>query len=196
YTGRGLTLVVMAVNAAAAGVNVVFDYLWIFGHAGFPAMHIAGAAWATNLALAFKASVFLVLVLGREARERYARGRGCRGNAELATRLLRFGGPAGLQLFCEVLGFTVFMLYVGRLGETELAASNLTFNVAAFAFMPVFGLGIATTTLVGQRLGENRDDLAARATASACVIAVSYMAFISLFYLLTPDLLLFCYFQG
>ncbi len=196
YTGRGLTLTVMAVNAAAAGVNVVFDYLWIFGQAGFPAMHIAGAAWATNLALACKAAAFLALVLGRKARRRYATASGCRWDAKLATRLLRFGGPSGLQLACEVLGFTIFMLYLGRLGETSLAATNLTFNISSFAFMPVFGLGIATATLVGQRLGENRDDLAARATATACLIAVAYMAFISAFYVLTPDLLLFLYFRG
>jgi MATE family multidrug resistance protein len=161
----------MVVTALAAGLNIVLDYLWIFGYGGFPAMHIAGAAWATNVAYAFKAVAFLVLMLRCEVRERYATTR-FRWNGELAARLLRFGTPSGLQLLCEVLGFTIFMLYLGRLGKNELAATNVAFGISSFAFMPVFGLGIATVTLVGQRVGENRDDLAARATWSACALAV------------------------
>jgi MATE family multidrug resistance protein len=195
FTGRGLTLTVMIVTALAAGVNIVLDYLWIFGYGGFPAMHIAGAAWATNVAYAFKAVAFLVLMLRRDTREHYATTR-CRWDGELASRLLRFGTPSGLQLVCEVLGFTVFMLYLGRLGETELAATNLAFNISSFAFMPVFGLGIATVTLVGQRLGEDRDDLAARATWSACALAVVYMAILSTFYVVVPDVILSFYFYG
>lgn len=194
YTGRGRTLTVMVVTAAAALVNIVFDYLWIFGHGGFPAMHIAGAAWATNLAMLFKAVVFLVLILRREARERFGTTRGCRFDGQLFGRLLSYGGPSGVQMFLEVSGFTFFLLYLGRLGGTPLAATNLTFGISSFAFMPVLGLGIATATLVGQRLGEDRDDLAARATWSACGLAIAYMAIISVFYLLVPQVLLYFYF--
>ncbi len=195
FTGRGLTKTVMVVTALAAGVNIVLDYLWIFGYGGFPAMHIAGAAWATNVAYAFKAVALLVLMLRHDVRERYATTR-CRWDGALAARLLRFGTPSGLQMVCEVMGFTIFMLYLGRLGESELAATNLAFNISSFAFMPVFGLGIATVTLVGQRLGQDRDDLAARATWSACVLAVIYMAILSTFYVVVPDVLLFLYFHG
>ncbi len=195
FTGRGRTRTVMVVTALAAGLNILLDYLWIFGHAGFPAMHVAGAAWATNVAYAFKAAAFFVLMLRRDARQRYATTR-CRWDGELAARLLRFGTPSGLQLLCEVLGFTIFILFLGWVGETELAATNMVFAISTFAFMPVFGLGIATVTLVGQRLGEDRDDLAARATWSACVVAVGYMAILSTFYLLTPDLTLYLFFRG
>jgi len=196
YTGRGATTTVMLVNTVAAGINSVFDYAWILGNWGFPAMGIAGAAWSTNLGMAIKAAIYLVLVLRRHVRREFATDSGCRWDGTLLRRLLRFGGPSGLQMACEILGFTVFMLFLGRLGGMELAATNLAFNVSAFAFMPVFGLGIACSTLVGQHLGENRDDLAARATWTSCQMAVGYMVVISIFYLVTPQVLLALYFYG
>jgi len=187
---------VLIVNAAAAAVNVLFDYLWIFGKLGFPAMHIAGAAWATNLGLAVKMVLLIGLVLQGPARQAHHTGRGCRFHGALMGRLLRFGGPSGVQLMCEVLGFTCFMLFLGRLGSAELTATNLAFNVSSFAFMPVFGLGMAAAILVGQRLGENRDDLAATATWTSCTLALIYMAILSAVYLLAPEPILWLYVAG
>jgi MATE family multidrug resistance protein len=193
FTGRGLTRPVMLVNAASAVVNVVLDYVWIFGHLGFPAAGIEGAAWATVVAIWFKLAAFLWLFLRPEHRREFGTWKGRSFDRQLMGRLLRFGTPNGLQLVLEVAGFTVFMMYVGRLGEVPLVASNLALNVSTLAFMPIYGLGIAGSTLVGQRLGENRDDLAARAAWSAWWISLTYMGFISALYVLVPDLFLSVY---
>ncbi len=195
FTGRGQTRVVMLVDASAAGVNIALDYAWIFGHWGFSEGGIAGAAWATNAALAYKMLVYFWLFLRREERLHHRTLADWRLNVHKFLRLLRFGGPAGAQLVLEVAGFTLFVLLVGRLGAVELAATNLAFNVGTLAFMPILGLSIAVTTMVGQYLGDNRDDLAARATWTSCVLALGYMTLLSVLYLATPQLFLLG-FQG
>ena len=99
-------------------------------------------------------------------------------------------------MFLDVLGFTVFILLVGRLGGAQAEATTMAFSISTFAFMPIYGLGMAAGILVGQRLGENRDDLAARATWTTLWIALVYMSVISLLYVLTPELFLYGFFAA
>ena len=63
FTGRGKTWIVMFVNIAAVVVNIVLDWCWIFGRAGFPEWGIAGAAWATIVATCFGAVIYILLFL-------------------------------------------------------------------------------------------------------------------------------------
>jgi MATE family multidrug resistance protein len=191
YTGRGRTQVVMLVEAAAAALNVLLDYLWIFGHAGFPAAGIVGAAWATVVAVWFKAAVYCGLFLLPANERRFCTRSGYPLRRRALGRLLWFGGPSGLQLFVEVAGFNAFVLLLGRLGGLELAASSAAFNISNLAFMPVLGLGTAVSTLVGQKLGANRPRLAARATCTGLQLSLGYMAVISTLYVVVPEWFLF-----
>jgi len=176
-------------------VNIVLDYCWIFGHAGFPAAGIAGAAWATFVAVVAKVVVYLALLAQAENRRKYA-ALDWAFNGPLCRRLLKFGGPAGMQMLLEIAGFTVFVFLVGSLGIKELAATNLAFNVSSLAFMPVWGLATAVSILVGQQLGRNDPDLAARGTWTSLWMATLYMAAVSALYVLLPDLFLFGFFPG
>lgn len=193
FSGRGNTRTVMVVDSTAALVNVVLDYLWIFGKLGFPEAGIVGAAWATTVALWIKGLAYLVLFLWPAWREEFGTFSGCRWDGELVGRLLRFGGPSGAQMLVDVLAFTAFILFVGRLGEAELTATTLAFNVNTLAFVPMMGFGIAVSTLVGQRLGSNEPDLAARATWTSYALASAYMAVFAALYLLVPELFVLPY---
>jgi MATE family multidrug resistance protein len=190
FTGRGGVRTVMVVDTSAAILNVVLDYALIFGNLGLPALGVTGAALATVAALWWKALVYFALFLRHRYRDEFGTLTGCRFDKALFLRLLRFGSPSGVQLVCEVGAFTLFLLVVGRLGALELAATSLAFNVNSLAFMPVYGIGIATTTLVGQRIGQGRPRLAARGAWTAFALASCYMAAISAIYIFTPDLLL------
>ena len=195
YAGRGKTGVVMCVDTFCAIVNLVLDYLWIFGYGGFPAMGISGAAWATVTALTLKAAIYMVLITRKAHREQYATGT-IRLEWSLLRRLLFFGAPSGFQILVEVAGFTIFVMLVSGLGSVEAEATTMAFSVSTLAFMPIWGFAQATTILVGQRLGEDREDLASRATWTTLWIALSYMSLISALYLVTPDAFLFGFFSG
>jgi MATE family multidrug resistance protein len=79
---------------------------------------------------------------------------------------------------------------VGGLGPHELIATNLAFTINSLAFIPMMGMSMAVTTLVGQRLGQNEPELAARGTWTAYEMATLYMGAISLLYLLAPHMFL------
>jgi MATE family multidrug resistance protein len=191
YSGRGQTWVVMIVDAAAALLNLVLDYCWIFGYYGFPEWGLAGAAWATVLATWVKAFVYLLLPLQRKHRQQFGTLVGLRFDWSLVRRILYYGGPSGFQMLLDVTGFTVFILLIARLGEVEAEATSMAFSISSLAFMPIYGLHLAVSVLVGERLGENRDDLAARATYTTLQISWLYMLAISLLYVLTPGLFLY-----
>lgn len=195
YSGRGQTGVVMVVDSAFAAANLGLDWLWIFEHEslGLPGYGIEGAAWATVTALWLKLVAYGVLVTLPRFRHRYGTLR-VGFNAALARRLLRFGGPSGLQMLLDVAGFAVFTLLCGRLQGVAFEATTMAFNISSLAFMPVWGMSLAASILVGQHLGENRDDLAARAAWTTFGLALCYMACVSTLYVLAPDLFLYGFF--
>ena len=194
YSGRSQTVMVMIVDALFALLNVVLDYWWIFGltvaeQEIFPAMGIAGAGWATVVSLWLKAVVYLALMLQRSHRRDFATG-ALKIDPELFRRMLAFGGPNGVQMLLNVIGFTVFILLVGRLGEVETEATSMTFSIGSLAFMPIEGLGMAVSILVGQHLGENREDEAEQVTWTSLHVAWIYMAIVSALFLFLPSLFL------
>lgn len=190
FSGRGQTWVVLAVNVVAISVNIVLDYGLIFGHWGLPAMGIAGAAWATNIGLMIAALSFLGLFLRRQYREEFATLRGWRFDPKLFRRLLRFGGPNGLNFMLDIMAFSLFILVVGKLGPIPLAATNLAFNVNSLAFMPLIGCGIAISTMVGQRLGRDAPAEAEYCTWTGSHIAFAYMGTMVLGYVFLPEFFL------
>lgn len=186
YSGRGLTRTVAVVNMIGAALNIPLDYALINGVWGFPALGIVGAGIATVIAWGVTALLFAVLVFTRANEARFGVLSHWRPDREVFARLMRFGLPGGAQLFLDVLGFTVFILLMGRLGTSELAASNLVFSLDHFAFMPMVGLHIATETLVGQALGAGDPARAEEATRSALHMCLAWAVLLGLIFLLVP----------
>jgi MATE family multidrug resistance protein len=190
YTGRGLTRVVMIVQGLATLVNIVLDYMLVFGKGGLPEMGIAGAAWATVVSQWFTVGAFWLLMRQPQERREFGLDEGNRLDAPLLWRLLRFGAPGGLPMLIEAASFTLLTVFVSQIGKVEAAATSVAFNVNAIAFIPVYGVSIAVSTLVGQKLGEGRTDLALRATWTALWLALAYTGFFGALYVGLPDLFL------
>jgi MATE family multidrug resistance protein len=196
FTGRGRTTVVMVVDSSASLLNVVLDYAWIFGHWGLPALGIEGAAWATVVSLWARVLLYGWIMMRPAVRRKYQLLAGRRFDAELTRRLLRYGGPSGLQLLIEVAAFAVFVLLIGRLGQLAMAATTLAFNINSIAWVPLMGIGIAVATMVGQQLGRDQPQLAARATWTSFCMAQAYMSLMAVLYLLLPDLFMIAHAMG
>lgn len=196
FTGRGQTVVVMLVDTGAAILNIVLDYVWIFGYCGFPESGIAGAAWATAVSQWARAAAYWLLAEFSRHRHKYGWAAGRRLDLALMRRLWRYGFPNGVQFLVETAAFTVFILLIGWLGQEAVAASTLAFNVNCLAFVPVLGVGTAVSTMVGQQQGRNRPDLAARATWTAFWMASVYTAVFAALYILTPNVFLWAYAAG
>jgi MATE family multidrug resistance protein len=114
---------------------------------------------------------------------------GWRPDRDLFRRLMKYGGPAGIQVFLDVLVFNFFVQLVGRLGEAATGATTLTVRLNMVAFLPMMGLGQAVSILVGQRLGADRPDLAERSAYTGLKWSFGYMCGVAAVYLLMPGLL-------
>ncbi len=189
YSGRGKTWTVLAVEAVGTAVNVAVAQLLIFGRWGFPEMGIEGAGWATVAGSWASAAIALALFVRRRERAAFDTLGGWRPERELFARLMRYGGPAGVQWFLDALVFSLFTLYVGRLGKAELGATTLAVRFNMVAFLPMMGIGQAVGILVGQRLGADRPDLAEKATYTGLRWAFGYMLLVAAAYLLFPGAL-------
>jgi MATE family multidrug resistance protein len=190
FSGRGKTWPIMWINFLATGVNLLGDYLLIFGHWGFPEMGIKGAAIASVISAFVAFLVYLLLFARPEYNHKYHLLSGWRFDRELFGRLWRFGFPNGLQFFLDMAGFTAFLFFVGRLGTENLAATNIAFNINTLAFMPMIGFGIAVSILVGQNLGKNRSDLAERSVYAGFHLTLLYMGAIAACYMFLPQIFL------
>lgn len=190
FSGLGRTWTVMVVNFTTTAVNLVLDYFLIFGRGPFPEMGIRGAAIATVIAGAVSAFLFFFMFVRKPFRRNFATWKARFFDRELFSRLLRFGLPNGVQFFLDMLGFSLFVLLVGRLGTEALAATNIAFNINSLAFLPMVGSGIAVSILVGQRIGEGRVELAEKSVWSAAHLTFLYMSFVALAYWFFPELFL------
>jgi MATE family multidrug resistance protein len=186
----------MWANVGATVVNITFNYLLIFGKLGFPEMGIRGAAVATVISGVFLCLTYLILVSRFKYRKQYRIWAGWRWNRTLFIRLLRFGLPSGVLFFIDVFGFTLFLLLLGRLGTTALAATNIAFNINTFAFMPMIGIGVTVSVLVGQYLGDNNPVRAEYSVFSGLQLTVVYMTLIAVSYVALPGLYLYFYEAG
>ena len=190
FSGRGETWTILWANLAATAVNIVLDYIFIFGKFGLPEAGIRGAGLATLISNYLYALILFSLMLRPAFRKTFQTWKNKQFDAEIFRRLMRFGMPNGVHLMLDLLGFTLFILLVGRFGTIALAATNITFNINSFAFMPMVGMGIAVEIIVGQRLGENNPQLARYGTNSALHLTVLYMGLICLTYLFAPRIYL------
>jgi MATE family multidrug resistance protein len=189
FSGRGQTWTVLGIEGCGTAVNVVLALALIFGRAGFPQLGIAGAGWATVAGSWVSALLGLGLLLRRRYRDEFGTLSGWRLERELFGRLMRYGGPAGMQVFLDVLVFHLFTQMVGRLGEAAMGATTLTIRLNMIAFLPMMGLGQAICILVGQRLGAERPDLAEKSTYTGLRWVFGYMCAIAIAYLAVPGLL-------
>src|SRR5206468_3508976 len=138
---------------------------------GLPALGIVGAGWATVAGSAAAALTALGFMFQARYRAAFATLDGWRPEPRLFARLMRFGLPSGVQWALDGLAFMAFAFLVGRLGETEMAATSITATLNLLAFLPTMGIAQAVAVLVGQRLGQDRPDLAEHTSWAAFRLA-------------------------
>ncbi len=167
-------------------LNVVGDYALIFGKWGFPRLGTDGAAYATVGASAVGALIFFLVFLSGRSDRMFSARRGWRVSFGLMARLSRVGLPMGLQWVLDMASFIVFSALIGRIGTIELAASTAGLRLMHLSFMPVFGVSIAATTLVGQYIGSKEIPSATRSGYTAIKISMFYAGLMALLFLVIP----------
>ena len=168
-------------------VNVVANWMLIYGRLGAPALGVAGAAWATVIARIFMFAVIAAAVLYRDRARGWQPWREAWGVQRWRlTRLLRLGLPAAAQVTLEVGVFAAATVLAGRLAPVELAAHQIALNIAAFVFMVPLGASSAGAVLVGQALGRRDPRGAARAGWTTIATISALMLLIAITFIAVP----------
>ena len=155
FLGIGKTRVVMVSNIAAMVVNVPVNYALIFGRLGFPALGMVGAAIGTVGGSFVAFVILLAAYLSPRMDEKYGTRSAWRFDPALFRRLLKYGAPAGLEIFLNVFAFNIFIQLMHSYGANVAASTTIAFNYDMVAFIPMLGLGAATTAVVGQYIGAS-----------------------------------------
>ncbi|HOO63602.1 MAG TPA: MATE family efflux transporter [Synergistaceae bacterium] len=174
FSGIGKTAVVMQASLLSMLVNVGANYLLIFGKCGFPALGVRGAAYGTLIGGASGLVVIVVAYLGRENRRAYGVFEALRFDKTIMSLLLRLGYPAGLELFLNLLAFTSIVMAFHSYGLAAGAAATIAFNWDMVSFIPLVGMNIAVTSLVGRYMGAGEPPVAHRVTMTGLRLAFCY----------------------
>jgi MATE family multidrug resistance protein len=189
YSGQGLTRPIMLINLIGMSVNVPLTYMLINGVGPMPELGILGSALATVFSWLLECLLFIAIIF-TPANISAFNLRPARPERDLLRRLARFGLPNGIHFMADVGAYTVFVFLVGRLGLNALATNNIVWSINQIAFLPLMGLSLAVSTLVGQALGADNIKAARRAAADSLHLALLYMIGIGLWFVLAPGPLL------
>ncbi|AFG38707.1 MATE family efflux transporter [Spirochaeta africana] len=178
FTGIGHTRLVLAANATGMVINVPLNWLLIFGVGPFPELGIVGAALGTIGGSATAAGVLIVAFLRRPEVRTVRREEGLSGllrfRRDLFGRLLRFGFPVGFEMFLNVFAFNLFLQLMHAYSELVAAAITIVFSFDIVSFIPMVGMGVAVSALVGQEQGAGRPEGARKVTRLALRMTLGY----------------------
>ena len=179
---------IMVVLITANLVNVVVNWLLIFGHLGFPRLGTNGAAWATVASRVYLAAALAAIILWQE------RGLGAslvsapfRIETARLWRLVKLGFPAATHLAAEVGVFAAATALAGRLDPISLTSHQIALNVASVTYMVPLGVASAGAVRVGQAIGRRDPHAASQAGWMAIAIGVGFMACSALGMLTIPS---------
>lgn len=134
--------------------NVVFNYLLIFGHFGLPALGIQGAAIGSVLAEAVSLIFYVFYTRKTVDLKKYGLSRLPKIDLPLLRHVWKLSSWTMLQDVVSHGAWLLFFLAVEHLGESQLAAANIIRNISALGFMTIVAVGVTTSTLVGNLMGE------------------------------------------
>ncbi|MEM7446471.1 MAG: MATE family efflux transporter [Pseudomonadota bacterium] len=144
----------MIMMLAANLLNVLLNWILVFGHWGFPAMGASGSAWATTSIRIFLVAVMLVYLASMRDREKFGLGLPTFGNWSAWRPQRRIGYAAGVSIGLEGMSFAVLNLFAGLIGVVALGGFAIAFNILALFFMVALGLASATAVRVGIAYGR------------------------------------------
>jgi multidrug resistance protein, MATE family len=153
--GLSLTHVALVVMIGANLVNILLNYILVFGHFGFEAMGLNGSAWAT-----FYSRIFMALAIAgyvfyyRTFKPYRAIFKLKNFSKRIFSKMLGLGIPSGVQFIFEVAAFDFSLVMMGWLGAQTIAAHQIAISLATISYMTTAGLAAAATVRVGFYLGS------------------------------------------
>lgn len=184
--GIGNTMNAMIITLSANIVNVIFNYLFIFGKLGFPELGLTGAGIGTLIARTVMPLLFILVFLKKDVFKPYLSSLiKIQIDKKIIKRLFEVGWPISSQIVLEVLAFAIGALMMGWLGPVPLAAHQIAIGLASLTFMIVTGISAGTTIRVSHQYNLGDYHSMKKATFASVHLVLGFMSITALtFYFL------------
>ncbi len=184
--GLGKTKWGMYVTYFGLALNVLLNYLMIFGHWGFEPMGIVGAAWATVIARFAMAIIMFLITWNYPLVKQYVKEN---NHENFTLELCKLGIPIGFTFFFEIAAFSICLIFSGMISEIHLNAHQIAINIASITYMFITGIAAAANIKVGYYFGM-KDSKSVRLYGMSCIaFALVLEFFFMLLFLLFPQFL-------
>lgn len=188
--GLSETLPSMIIIILGNLLNVILNYLLIFGHWGLPEMGTAGAALSSLISRVFM--VFGILIIFRHWKNLWIYLSEVRFNMYKSSyfkKILSLGIPSSFQMTFELTAFSAAAIIMGFIGKIEQASHQIAINLASITFMIATGLAMASTIRVGNQLGKGNISKVKDAGYSAMIQITIFMIVAAIGFVLARHLL-------
>ena len=164
-------------------LNVILNYIFIFGAFGFPALGVAGAALST-LGVGIMEVLILIYLLSNNRR---AISWSRRLELSYVKRAFKVGFPSGVERACTIVSLLITTKLIALYGTPELAGYQIASRIEGFAFMPGFGFMVASMTLMGQSLGAKEPEEGIKYVLHTMILGAIFMGILGLVMIAIPE---------
>jgi len=189
-TGISETRAISYAAGMMAFLNLIFNYLFVFGNLGFPRMEIAGAGYASVLSETLSLIYLIIWVRRKRLGVQFNCFHFPKPNFVQIRSIMRIATPVMVQHIISIGSWMTFFLIIEGMGERELAISNVVRSGYSVLMIPLIGIGQGTQTLVSKLIGQGGTHLVATLIKRLLVISVVSSVVLMLLNLINPRLLL------
>ncbi len=189
FSGIGETKIVMKAAFVGMLVNVACNFVLIYGMGPIPALGVAGAAYGTLIGNLVSTVILFAKFFGKSCHRRFRTRYAFAFSWPLTQELLKKGIPSGVEMFLNMSAFQLLILMFHALGPESATASSVMFNWDMVAYVPLMGLEVASTSLVGRYVGAKDGAAASRSTYSGLKLGWGYSLLIGILFIFFPGLL-------
>lgn len=174
FTGVGRTRIVMLGALIAMAVNVGLNYIFVFGKFGCPALGIKGAALGTIIATACAAAVLTAIYFSKRNAQEFNVANSLKFDPKIMQKLWHYGYPGGIEMLFNLIAFTAMVFVLHSEGLVAAAAITIVFNWELVAYIPLVGIELGVTSLVGRYVGAQNIAAVKSSIASGVKVGLLY----------------------
>jgi MATE family multidrug resistance protein len=183
--GRNNTTIAMYISIAGNVMNVILNYILIYGKFGFPEMGYMGSCWASCFARMIMAISFILFIYNNSTFAGISKIlKEVKINFYDIKKLFTIGFGSALQFTFEVAAFVCCALLIGRFGKEQIDAHGIALGIASFTYMFGSGIGGASTILVGKYKAENNLTELKNTISTSLICTVTVTLFFGLIFMI------------
>ena len=187
--GAGDTKTPMKIAIVSNIINIVLDYILIFGIFNFNGLGILGAGIATTISRIVGVILLLIKINSNETKIHIDVFGKWSIDKDILKSITKIGLPAGVEKLIMRFGQLVYGGLIIKLGTKAYAAHNIAGTIESFSYLPGMGFGVAAATLVGQSLGAKKADEAQKYGLMSYFLSTGFMVIVgAAFYIFAPFL--------